>query len=133
MILLDTQVVIWLASGKNRLGAIAHQTIDSAWQNNEVYVSSITFWEIAMLLSKNRIEEPIDIEALYDELIREGLKEIPVTARIGIRAVNLENFHADPADRLIVATAILDNLQLISSDRLILNWTGQLNRIDARE
>ena len=51
---------------------------------------------------------------------------------IGIRAATLPDFHADPADRLIVATA-LEGHRLVTADRRILDWPGQLSRLDATQ
>lgn len=63
-------------------------------------------------------------------MLREGLREIPVDGDIGIRATELANFHRDPADRLIVATA-LGGHQLVTADRRILDWPGPLARLRA--
>ena len=66
------------------------------------------------------------------DLIAQGLVEIPVSGVIGVRAGMLAGLHGDPADRLIVATA-LEGHQLLTADRRILDWSGQLNRLDATE
>lgn len=85
-----------------------------------------------MLLDKRRISLPTDIVSWRANLLANYLTEIPVNGQIGIRANNLPNFHPDPADRIIVATA-LEGHRLITADELILNWTGDLDRLDARE
>ena len=64
------------------------------------------------------------------ELLDQGLIEIPVDGEIGIRANLLQDFHADPADRIIVATA-LNVYALVTADERILEWPGELNRLDA--
>ena len=61
----------------------------------------------------------------------DGLVEIPVDGDIGIRANRLDDFHADPADRIIVATA-LGGHTLVTADSRILQWGGDLRRVDAR-
>lgn len=65
-------------------------------------------------------------------LLEAGLIEIPVDGQFGIRANNLPNFHPDPADRIIVATA-LQGHRLVTADELILRWNGSLDLLDARE
>ena len=60
------------------------------------------------------------------------LTEIPVEGEIGIRASTLTDFHADPANRIIVATAHQGH-RLVTADERILGWPGSLNRLDARE
>ena len=58
--------------------------------------------------------------------------EIPVDGEIGIRANSLAGFHSDPADRIIVASA-LQGHRLLTADDRILTWSGSLDRLDARE
>ena len=132
MILLDTQVLIWLRSGSRKLGRQAASFIERAWASGEVAVSAISFWEVAMLHNKGRLTLLKDIGTWRQTLMQGGLVEIPVDGEIGIRSVNLASFHADPADRIIVATA-LEGHQLMTSDGKILKWSGPLNRLDARD
>ncbi len=132
MILLDTQVMLWLRLGDSRLGRHARIEIDQAWQLDDVGVSAISFWEVALLKEKGRIVFPEDVGLWRREQLRQGVVEIPVDGEIGIRASSLAAFHPDPADRMIVATA-LDGHQLVTADRRILDWPGPLSRLDARQ
>ena len=132
MLLIDTHVLIWLRSLDRRLGANARQDIDAAWGSGEICVSAFSFWELAMLSAKGRAHLSEDVLLWRRELLGQGLIEIPVDGEIGIRANGLVNFHADPADRIIVATALRGH-RLITSDERILAWSGNLDRLDARE
>ena len=132
VILIDTQVLVWLRSGSSKLGRQAANVIERSWASGEVAVSAITFWEVAMLHDKGRLTLLKDIGAWRQALIQEGLVEIAVDGEIGIRSVNLKNLHADPADRIIVATALAGH-QLVTSDGEILKWPGPLSRLDARK
>lgn len=132
MILLDTHVLLWLRIGDARLGPLARREIDQAWQSGELAVSSISFWEIAMLKSKNRINFPESLELWRRVQLEQGMVEFPVDGRIGLRAAVLDDFHPDPADRLIVATA-LDGHRLLTADERILGWSGDLDRLAAFE
>ena len=132
MILLDTQVLLWLLYGDSRLGRQARQVIDDALADGRAAVSAITFWEVAMLHARGRITLQADIGSWRDSLIEEGLIEIPVDGGIAVRAGLLQDIHDDPADRLIVATA-LDGHQLVTADRRILDWPGQLSRLCATD
>ena len=85
-----------------------------------------------MLLDKGRIILPSEIVPWRATLLANFMVEIPVSGEIGIRANNLPNFHPDPADRIIVATA-LEGHRLVTADELILGWSGSLDRLDARE
>ena len=130
MRLLDTHTLLWLRSGDLKLGPVAREEIQRAWEANEVAVSAMSFWEIAMLKEKGRIIYPDDVGLWRLQQLREGLIEIPVDGAIGIRANSLQDFHPDPADRIIVATA-LEGHQLITADEFILDWSGDLDRLDA--
>lgn len=132
MILLDTHVLLWLRTGDERLGPTSRLAIDQAWQSGEVGVSAISFWEVAMLKQKGRIRFPEDIGFWRREQLDQGMIEIAVNGEIGIRASSLADFHADPADRLIVATA-LEGHRLATADIRILRWPGELNRLRATE
>ena len=130
MIVADTQALVWLWTGDDHLGSIARQIIDSALRNGDLAVSAITFWEVAMLRAKDRLDFPEDVNAWRRELLGQGLIEIPIDGEIGIRSNELANFHADPADRIIVATA-MNGHELVTTDRRILEWPGGLRCVDA--
>ena len=132
MILLDTHAVLWLRSGDAKLGPGARAEIQRAWESDEVGLSAISFWEMAMLRDKGRIRYPEDVSLWRQGHLDQGLIEIPVDGEIGIRANGLVNFHADPADRIIVATAQAGH-RLITADTRILAWSCNLDRLDARE
>ncbi len=131
MILLDTQVLLWLLSNERRLGSQARRAIDQAWVAEEAAVSSISFWEVAMLQSKGRMTLLRDAELWRQSVLDAGLIEIAPHGRIATRAGLLANMHGDPADRIIVATA-LEGHRLVTADQEILGWSGTLDRMDAR-
>ena len=133
MIVIDTHTLIWLRTGDTRLGAGARRTIDDALGDEQLAVSAMTFWEVAMLRDKGRLEFPEDVGRWRQELLGQGIAEIPVDGEIGIRANELPGFHADPADRIIVATALTGRHLIITADEHIIRWSGNLNRMDARE
>jgi PIN domain nuclease of toxin-antitoxin system len=101
-------------------------TVDEAW------VSAMTFWEIAMLVGKRRIKVGLPLQRWRRDFLAQGLLEIPVTGAIGIAAAELDEFHADPSDRIIIATAREVGATLLTGDRQILAWQGDLQRQDAR-
>ncbi len=130
MIVLDTHTLVWLDQGSERLGKSARQTIDQAFEAEDLAVSAISFWEIAVLKSKGRIELP-PLAKWRRELIDMGLVELPVSGDIGIFSAALTNLHPDPADRLIIATALAHGAALLTADKRILQWSGTLERLDA--
>lgn len=74
-----------------------------------------------MLAAKGRIAIDLPLPVWRQDLLSLGLIEIPVDGDIGIATVHLENLHSDPADRLIIATALLRKAVLVSADQRILN------------
>lgn len=130
MILLDTHALIWFLLDDQRLGWQARHLIARAWSDNDVGVSAITFWEISMLCAKGRLEILADLGTWRMSLLNEGLVEVPVDGEIAARAGSLRDMHGDPADRMIVATALAGH-QLVTADQRILGWSGRLNRVDA--
>ena len=85
-----------------------------------------------MLVAKGRIVMDLPLSAWRQDLLSSGLIEIPVDGEVGIAAVQLEDLHNDPADRIIIATALLQKAVLATADRRILEWPGRLERLDAR-
>ncbi|MFN7963412.1 MAG: type II toxin-antitoxin system VapC family toxin [Thermoanaerobaculia bacterium] len=132
MILLDTHTLVWLAKGDPSLGEKALKAIDAAQVAGELAVSAITFWELAMLTERGRLDLAVPPLAWRQGLISKGLREIAVDGDVGITAAGLQGFHGDPADRLIAATALVMGGILATADRQILEWKSTLQRLDAR-
>ena len=132
MIILDTHVVVWFSSGDGRLGSRARQHISDALEQDDAAISTISFWEVGMRLQKGQINVGLPLDAWRKALLDEGLIEIPVDGSMAARAGLLEDLHGDPADRIIVATA-LEGHRLATADSRILNWPGPLDRMNAEE
>jgi len=126
-ILLDTHIALWLDSRDERLRPSTRHTIDTCWQNGgTVLVSAITAWEIAQLVSVGRIHLDVAPDVWFERLIdRPGIEAVPLTHRAAARAYRLHDFsHRDPADLLLVATAIERACPLITYDRRIAGFAG---------
>jgi len=132
LILFDTHVLIWHESGDRRLGARARREFGRALQDGDAGVSAISFWEIGMQVRKDRLGFLIDPRAWRRDLLNRGLIEVPVDGVIASRAGLLAKLHGDPADRIIVATA-LEGHRLMTADRQILEWPGPLSRLSASD
>ena len=130
MILPDTHSLIWFLESSPRLGSEAQRRIRESAEGGQAAFSAISVWEVALLLSKRRLTLDISAMEWRQNLLDAGFIEIPVDGAIAARSVALTDFHDDPADRIIIATA-LDGHQLITGDRDILNWPGRLNRFPA--
>lgn len=131
LIVLDTHVLLWLDAGDPRLAAPVRKVIDGALARERLAVSAISFWEAAMLAERGRIRLGQNLTAWRLELLRSGLSELPVDGEIGILAASLPDAPADPADRIIIATAARQAARLVTADQRILDWPGQLRRLAA--
>ena len=122
MILLDTHVLVWWIQGDSGLlSPKASAAISSEMQDGEIALSSITAWEIAMLVSRGRLALSMDA-VVWLSIVEEinGVKFIPVNNEIAVMAVHLPgDFHKDPADRLIVATARKLGVAIVTADENI--------------
>ncbi len=131
MLICDTHVLVWLDEGNPRLGANALQTMNKALATGQLAVASISFWEIAMLVEKGRLDIRIELDVWRLELLQTGLLEIPLQGSTALRADQLQAFHGDPADRMIVATALENSATLMTADRKILGWDALHQKVDA--
>ena len=84
-----------------------------------------------MLVRKKRLDIQIELDVWRIELLQNGLREIPLQGSTALRAGQLQAFHCDPADRMIVATALENSATLITADRKILDWDKLHQKIDA--
>jgi PIN domain nuclease of toxin-antitoxin system len=132
VIVLDTHVLIWFAEDTPDLGKRTAAMADEALHADALAVSAISFWEIAMLARKGRLTLSDTPTAVRRKILEQGIREIALDGAIGIGAAELSSFHGDPADRIIVATAMTNDANLITADRRVLRWRGPLKVSDAR-
>lgn len=122
MIVLDTHAVLWWANGERaQLSAAATSAIDAEMDGGQILVSSMSAWELAMLVERGRVALSMDIESWLDTLSRiDAVQMVPVDSEIAVKSVQLPgDFHKDLADRVIVATARKFAAPLVSADEKI--------------
>lgn len=124
MILLDTHVLLWWVNDPAALSISAKKAIDTAVASRSVYVSCISSWEIALLVERGRLRLALDVR---DWICRcEALPFVvfvPLSNAIAIESVRLPDFpHADPADRMIAATALSLGAKLVTKDAKLRNY-----------
>jgi PIN domain nuclease of toxin-antitoxin system len=136
MILLDTHALLWLTEDHVRLGKKARDLVREAEGTSHVAVSAISFWEIGMLIEKQRIALSVTLTDYARNLIeKNGIRIVPVDTKVAVESGSLPgSLHGDPGDRLIAATARLLALPLLTSDSKLLDYSaaGHLQAIDAR-
>ncbi len=124
MILLDTHVWVWFISNPERLSGKADKTIKRAMQENDILISSISAWEVALLVSKKRLELTMEVSEWISFSERlPFIRFIPIDNGIATGAVNLAQLlHKDPADRIIIATSMKYGAPVITMDNKILDF-----------
>ena len=121
--LLDTHMVLWLAENSPKLSDTAKTIIlDEA---NEKYVSIASCWEISIKLSLNKLDLVGGTAEFFRIIQENGFEVLNILKKHLIVLETLPFHHRDPFDRLLVATAIADNLILLSEDAQLLAYTGE--------
>lgn len=133
MIVLDTHVLVWAASDDRQLGRKARVLIDRHWTIGKVAVPAIAFWEVGLLQARRRLQLPSPVREWRDAVLAAGAIELPLDGAVAVRAVDLSGLHDDPADRFIVATALVHGAALMTADERLLDWHHALERHDARK
>ena len=124
LILLDTHAWVWFISNPEKLSLKAEKSIEKAIQENDILISSISAWEVALLVSKRRLELTMDVsEWISSSEKLPFIRFIPVDNGIAVRSVSLpESLHNDPADRIIIATSMKYGAPIITMDEKILDF-----------
>lgn len=124
MILLDTHVWIWFLSNPELLSTTAKNQIETAISKDAIHISSISVWELALLVLKKRLVLKVDVGEWVAKA--ESLRFLnfhPIDNAVALKSVNLPPpLHSDPADRIIIASAITLDALLITKDEKILNY-----------
>jgi len=122
LIVLDTHVLVWWLSEPKKLSKSAAHAIKSA---KRVGIPAICVWEFSMLVARLRIRinRPA-LEWLEAALAEPRVELVPLTFAVAVQASRLGGFHGDPSDGLIVATAQLEGVPLVTKDQRILDYEG---------
>lgn len=125
-LLLDTHVLIWLMNGDLSLSKKSQEIIENARKKANIFISAISVWEIGMLEQKQRIILNKPCLEWIKSSLKYGIKLLPLTPEIAIESCQLPGYAAgDPADRIIIATARIESLMLLTCDERILAYGQQ--------
>ncbi|HBL29963.1 MAG TPA: VapC toxin family PIN domain ribonuclease [Acidobacteria bacterium] len=124
MIVLDTHTWIWWVASPEVLSPRAQMEIDRAMEREEILISSISCWEIALLVRKGRLELTMPVAAwIARSEALPFVQFVPLDNRIALRSNHLPGeIHEDPADRIIIATALTAGASLVSRDTKIRDY-----------
>jgi PIN domain nuclease of toxin-antitoxin system len=114
-VVLDTHVWIWMAAGDQRASQLRGYT-------GRLILPAISVWETAMLAAKGRLKLKPDVDTWVRQNLGAPVEMEPLSAEISIRSSRLGDFHGDPADRIIVATALALQMSLVTADQQIHEW-----------
>ena len=123
-LLLDTNVLLRLAIDSGDISEPFKEEVESGLAHGSIAVSTMTFVETTRLHHHGRIDLGCHPAVWRSERLRSGLREIPIGGDVAVESVLLMNtgFHSDPADQLIVATAMLAGMRLATTDEKIISW-----------
>ena len=110
-LLLDTHVLLWWLAGDRQLGAKAQSII--ADPRNEVFISAVSAWEIAIKQNLGKLAAPKGVAGIIEE---EGFLPLPISLFHGEQAGYLPEHHKDPFDRMLIAQAQAEGLEIVTSD-----------------
>lgn len=123
MLLLDTCSLLWLVATDDQLSRTAKEKIQN--NHNGLYISAISFFEIGIKVNKKLLHLPLAPKEWFEQVLQlHDLIELPITGQIALLATTLPAVHRDPADRMIVATAMQHKLAIITPDHQIHSYPG---------
>ena len=111
ILLLDTHALLWALASSRQLSATARAAILDL--ENEILVSAVSGWEIAIKKSLGRLQAPDD---LVEAVEAAGFRKRPIELADTLRLQGLPNHHRDPFDRMLVAKALVDDVSIVSRD-----------------
>jgi len=127
LIVFDTHALVWTVEDDGRLGDITRRLIEEESASGRILIPAISLWEIAMLVSKERLALRQDVRTWIDSVMTlPGIGIADLLPHISLDSVALPgSFHPDPADRMIVATARHHQAMLVTADRQFLDYAAQ--------
>lgn len=123
-LVLDTHVWIWIMEGSNNLSKTFKFAIDRIQKQENIFISPISVWEIGMLVEKKRVGLDMDVLDWVEQSLNfPGIHLSPITPAIAIQSTRLPGvIHGDPADRILIATAHIENAVLVTCDTKLLDY-----------
>lgn len=115
--LLDTNALLWAMLAPGRLSSVRNLLIGK----NDIYVSIVSWWEIAIKIGIGKLDA--DYYILYRFALDSGILMLPLEASTIKHILSLPAHHKDPFDRMIIAQAISDSMQIITGDKIFTKYT----------
>jgi len=126
-LLLDTQMLIWASLYPERLPGKAREMLEN--EENEVFFSPASLWEVAIKSSLNRPDFQLDARLLRRGLLDNGYQELAISSLHTVGISDLPNIHKDPFDRLLLAQAKAEGILLLTSDAILSDYPAPVEVI----
>ena len=126
-LLLDTHLLLWAAGEPDRLSDKAQALIND--KQNELFFSAASLWEVAIKNGLGRDDFQVDARLLRRGLLDNGYSELPIGSEHAVAIDNLSALHKDPFDRILVAQAMVEGIILLSSDAMVAQYPGSIQKV----
>ena len=125
-LLLDTHIIIWSVSAPQLLSEKAQRYITDA---QTIYVSAASIWEIGIKIKLNKLQ--LDLAAFIQEIEKIGVQSLAITWKHAQLTKELPLYHKDPFDRMLIAQAISEPLNLLTNDEALRQYSELVQHVDS--
>ncbi len=126
-LLLDTHLLLWAVGEPDRLSAKAHDLIENP--ESELLFSAASLWEIAIKRGLGRDDFQVDTRLLRRGLLDNDYSELPIVSDHVVAIESLPPIHKDPFDRVLVAQATVEGITLLTTDTLVAQYPGPIQKV----
>jgi PIN domain nuclease of toxin-antitoxin system len=128
-LLLDTHALIWFIEGEDSLSYVSLSFIEDP--DNQIFVSMTSFYEMAIKLKLGKLDLTTSLKDFFQKTLAQKIMILPISENHVFEYLNVPSFaeHKDPFDRIIIATAICENLDIITIDGKFKNYESLVNII----
>lgn len=121
-LLLDTHILLWWLNNDNKLPDMARLLVSD--ENNEVYISHISLWEIQIKVMSGKLEA--NMADILEALPHNEFQELPTHAKHITALVDLPAHHQDPFDRMLIAQALSESIYLVTHDKNVSLYSSKI-------
>ena len=126
-LLLDTHLLLWAAASPERLSAAALSLLNDP--AHELVFSAASLWEIAIKCRLGRKDFRVDPRLLRRGLLDNGYLELPITSEHAVATHSLPPLHKDPFDRILVAQAMVEGVELLTVDPIVAQYGSPVRKV----
>ncbi len=126
-LLLDTHILVWIATDSPKLSPAARTTLTAP--ASEKVFSAVSVWELAIKATGRPSGIDVDLDRFEQNFLARGYRELPISGRAARETAKLPLIHKDPFDRLLIAQAIVEGLTLITADATVARYGGPVRLV----